>query len=270
MRKGVARFIAGIVRRQGSMKVSSTYNVTLRKYFGDRDEVIAFFFSKREPPIITTTNVDEIARKLYSVLNRVNEQLEQFVQNGSGWVVDRVRDLYINFARYVQLCGGTYEPLKLWRKQAIINTKNRDNQCLRWALRAAKFPTRDTQSSARPSKYPQHDGFDFTGVNFPTPLSEIPRVEQQNNLAINVFGREGGKVVVLRNSDMPHKYEPVNVMLTVNKETGNWQMEQLMPTPNLRLRSPWDVAYMFSLNLVVDYNSCFPRRACCQAQLVLL
>ena len=52
-------------------------------------------------------------------------------------------------------------------------------------LRAAKFPTRNVKSSNRASKYPQNDGFYFTGVSFPTPLGEIPRVERQNNLAIN-------------------------------------------------------------------------------------
>ena len=31
------------------------------------------------------------------------------------------------------------------------------------------------------------DGFDFTGISFPTPLTEIPKVEAQNNACINVF-----------------------------------------------------------------------------------
>ena len=95
------------------MKVSNTYNVTLRKDFGERYEFTDFYFRRREPAIITTTNVDKIARKLDDVINEINEQLEQFVRNGSGWVLERVRDLYIDIARFVPLCGGTYEPLSL-------------------------------------------------------------------------------------------------------------------------------------------------------------
>ena len=64
------------------------------------------------------------------------------------------------------------------------------------------------------------DGLEFTGVSFRTPLSEI-QVERQNNLAINVFSWERGKVVVLRNTNMPSEVEKVSLMFTVNPRTGN-------------------------------------------------
>ena len=53
------------------------------------------------------------------------------------------------------------------------------------ALRAALFPV--PIHPERPSKYPTDDGLDFTGISFPTPLNEIPKVEKQNNIAINVL-----------------------------------------------------------------------------------
>ena len=41
----------------------------------------------------------------------------------------------------------------------------------------------------RTSSYPTEDGLNFTGIDFPTPVSQIDRLERQNpNLAINVFG----------------------------------------------------------------------------------
>ena len=46
---------------------------------------------------------------------------------------------YINVARYQPLLGGTYLPLpaSLEKKKAIINVRNTDNECLKWALREA-------------------------------------------------------------------------------------------------------------------------------------
>ena len=61
-------------------------------------------------------------------------------------------------------------PEKLKNKKAIINMQNRDNQCLRWAIRAALFPppqglkiTRITRTSS----YPTEDGLiNFAGIDF--------------------------------------------------------------------------------------------------------
>ena len=107
----------------------------------------------------------------------------------------------MNVARYQPLRGGTYLPLpaNLAKKKAIINVKNRDNQCLKWALRAALFPPKDGKDPQRPSKYPVKDGINYKGIDFPTPVKQIDKLEAQTgNLAINVFGWENNTVIVHR------------------------------------------------------------------------
>ena len=49
---------------------------------------------------------------------------------------------FINVARYKACRGESYFPLpkKFQNKEAIINIKNKDSQCLRWVLRVALFP----------------------------------------------------------------------------------------------------------------------------------
>ena len=74
-------------------------------------------------------------------------------------------------------------PTKLKNKKAVLNIQNRDNECLRWAIRAALFLSRGDMR--RTSSYPTQDGLNFTGIDFPTPVSQIGRLERQNpNLAI--------------------------------------------------------------------------------------
>ena len=54
----------------------------------------------------------------------------------------------------------------------------------------------------RTSSYPTEDGLDFTGIDFPMPVSQIDRLKKQNpNLAINVFGWEKEEVIVHRLSE---------------------------------------------------------------------
>ena len=56
-------------------------------------------------------------------------------------------------------------------KKAVVNIKNKDDHCLRWALRSALFPARDHVD--RLSKYPTDDGLSFEGIDAPTPISQI-------------------------------------------------------------------------------------------------
>ena len=132
----------------------------------------------------------------------------------SGWVVDRVEVLWLDIARYQPLRGGSYIPLPaaVRLKKAVVNVKNKDNHCLRWALRSALFPVAHGQHAYRPSKYPQQDGLDFTGIDAPTPISQIPRVERQNDLAINVFGWDKG-VIVHHISKQPEDMPRINLLL---------------------------------------------------------
>ena len=114
------------------------------------------------------------------------------------------------------LRGGTYLPLpaNLGKKKAIINVKNRDNECLKWALRAALFPPQDGKDPQRPSKYPVNDVINYGGIDFPTPVKQVDKLEAQNkNLAINVFGWENNCVIVHRISEKEANVPRINLML---------------------------------------------------------
>ena len=76
----------------------------------------------------------------------------------------------------------------------------------------------------RPSRYQKEDGFDFTGIVFPTPVLQIDRLEKQNeNLAVNVFGWEG-RVVVHRISENGRKILRINLMLTTQGENTQYSL----------------------------------------------
>ena len=89
--------------------------------------------------------------------------------------------MYVNIAKYQPLKGSSYIQLKddLKRKQAIINVKNQDNECLKQTLLSALHQVEDGSHPDRASKYkPYENELNFTGVHFPTPLSQIPKVER--------------------------------------------------------------------------------------------
>ena len=155
----------------------------------------------------------------------VKAETDNWSEAGSGWDAGDIDLAYINVARYRPFRGGTNLPLpaRLAKKKAIINVRNKDNKCLKWAINAALFPVERGQHAQRPSKYPEDDGIDYTGIEFPTPIKQIDRLEAQNrNLAINVFGWEKNKVVVYRISGKEKSIPRINLMLLGSEETQHY------------------------------------------------
>ena len=79
-------------------------------------------------------------------------------------------------------------PEALANKKAIINLPNEDNRCSEWALLSILYYNENNPSKL--SSYRKYLGtLNFDGIEFPTPISQIPKLEKQNpNLAINVYG----------------------------------------------------------------------------------
>ena len=117
--------------------------------------------------------MDTLNYLLNQFIDEVKGDIEAWSQKGSGWVIDEILEAFINVAQYQPLSGGSYMdlPKKLKNKKVILNIQNRDNQCLRWAFRAALFNPRGDMR--RTSSYPTEDGLDFTGIDFPTPVHRL-------------------------------------------------------------------------------------------------
>jgi len=170
-----------------------------------------------QPIVINEHNMDTLNHIFNPFVDEVRGDIEAWSERGSGWVVDEILEAFINVAQYQALKGGSYMPLteKLKHKKALLNIKNTDTQCLRWAIRAALFPATRGRNPLRPSSYPTNDGLNFEGIDFLTPVSQIDRLERQNpNLAINVSGWDKEQVIVHRISEKEENIPRINLMIT--------------------------------------------------------
>ena len=149
----------------------------------------------KQETLLRAAGTAEINEVLDKAFPHILETLEKWTQRGSGWVVDHVCTLWLDIARYQPLRGGSYIPLPaaVQHKKAVVNVKNTDDQCVVLTILAAMFPV--AIHPERSSKYPEDHGFDFTGIDYPTPISQISRIEKQNPLAINVFGWDKGVII---------------------------------------------------------------------------
>ena len=152
---------------------------------------------------------------------QLDKHVDKFTNNGSGWTLESViMSLSVNIAKYAPLKGSSYIelPKYLKDKKAIINVKNEDNKCLKWALLSCLHPAK--KNPQRVNKYMQFKELNFAGVEFPTPLSQIPKVERLNNLAINVFGysKQAGIHPLYLSKD--HTRDPINLLMITEVKDG--------------------------------------------------
>ena len=213
------------VEAMKSIKIKISLNARFYIYRNEERQEMNHYFNRMEPVIVNKHNKDIIMPLINQFIDQVNGDIAAWSERGSGWILDKITEAYIKVARYQPMRGGSYMPLpkKLKNKKAIINVQNKDNQCSRWAIRAALFPAPRGRKVSRPSSYPEEDGLNFAGIDFPTPVSQFGRLERQNpNLAINVFGWEGGNVVVHRISERGGEIPRINLMLTTQGENSHY------------------------------------------------
>ena len=205
------------IQKLGSVKVSFGLKVNFKIERNGETQEMSHYFKEDQPHVFTRYDKEQIEQKYEEFMGRIKGEIENWSLQGSGWEIESIELAYVNVAKYQPLRGGTYLPLPadLAKKKAIINVKNKDNECLKWALRAALFPPQDGKNPQRPSRYPvKNDGINYKGIDIPTPVKQIDKLEKQNpNLAINVFGWENDTVIVHRISRKEPNVPRINLML---------------------------------------------------------
>ena len=198
-------------------KFSLVLKVEMTKGDG-KTKVQTPYFASKPFVILRPEDIDEAIEEGH---RNIDTQIDKWTCQGSGWVVTRVLCLYVNIAKYAPLKGSSYIelPKYLKNKKALINIKNEDQKCLMWALLSALHPV--GKNSDRVSKYePYENELNFTGVNFPVPLNQIPNVEHQNNLSINVFGYSESAGVHPLYLTKDHSASSINLLLITEVKDG--------------------------------------------------
>ena len=98
----------------------------------------AAFHSGTEVNLESNDSNDLFSKMKETVL----ESLAKFQRQGSNWIFHSVLSLDLHTVKYVPLGGSSYIPLSkfLAAKKAIINLKNDDDECFKWAITRALNP----------------------------------------------------------------------------------------------------------------------------------
>ena len=86
-----------------------------------------------------TIHFNSLVKIVINQRYRLNDSVEEilnlldiWINEGSGWVIDEIKGLYINLSNYEPLSGGSYIPLPKALNNSmkgLINLKNKDHKC---------------------------------------------------------------------------------------------------------------------------------------------
>ena len=109
---------------------------------------------------------------------------------GSGWSLHRIDGILLRINRFRPLRVASYIQLPkfLQIKKCIINPKNKDNYCFKWAIYL------DIYFHVNFHYFNLESKFDFKHIDFPSPLSRISCLEK-NNVSINIYSIDEKKSI---------------------------------------------------------------------------
>ena len=88
-------------------------------------------------------HIEEFDAEYRGHMDKINEELENFTGEGSGWVLEQIESVFLQISRYNPIRGGSYiqKPLFLLGKHAIVNIQNfHDNLCFLYCILAFLYP----------------------------------------------------------------------------------------------------------------------------------
>ncbi|KAL4153327.1 hypothetical protein QTP88_001160 [Uroleucon formosanum] len=169
-----------------NLKLEATYN---RPNVPNSSENRAFKTLAVE--IFPDSDIRTIAVRAYMKLMK---EKDDYTGRGSGFTLESIDGLLVAVYKYTPMGGSSYIELPAYidRKRATINPQNIDQECFKWAILARHVTENlsDKYKYCVVENYKKHeDKYNFEGITYPTPLSDVAKFEKNNNnVSVNIYG----------------------------------------------------------------------------------
>ena len=193
----VRRFLIDLLTKESRTGAVHSQATTWIRFTKD-GEMVELAFNSRMLNVYNLGNMNEIVN---AVITHMAQQIENPALSDSKFVFDEVVCMDVDFHRLNRARGSSYLPLPDWsaKKKAIINPKNSDLECFKWAVIAAmrwEEIDRDHQTITKLKRF--EADFDWTGVGFPVSFRSIKRFESRNQISVNVLAVEDKQIYICR------------------------------------------------------------------------
>ena len=192
------KFLIDLLNKETTNRAVRSQATIWIRFTRDGVEMVNLAFNSRMMAVYSLNNKNEIVT---AMTEHMAQQIENPALRNSKFVSDRVLYMDMDFHRLNLTKGSSYIPLPGWltKKKAIINPRNSDMECFKWAVIAATKWEEIDRDHQRISKLRRYENdFDWDGVEFPVSFKDIKRFESRNEITMNVLAVEDKKVYICR------------------------------------------------------------------------
>ena len=176
------------VTAMGSIKIQLILAVD---FIHRSDDGIITKFPKSNPiTVLHGSNIREIINEACNTLKQSFEKISNAL-NDSDYLFHGIVSLDVDIHEVELIRGGSYIKLPEWieNKHAVLNPKNDDEECFKWAVIQALHHEEIGKDPQRINKLkPFVSRYNWNGIKFPATTNQISKFEKQNpDIAVNVL-----------------------------------------------------------------------------------
>ena len=195
------------------------------------------------------------------MLAYIETQVENPRKPGSGFTLDKIMHLFINFHRRVLTRGGSYIELPKWikSKKAVINPQKKYEEYFKWAVIAALHHEEIKKDHQRMSRLrPYEKQYNWKGLEFPVSVKKIDKFEKNNpGIAVYVLfsNNKNQNIYTARRSECNVKCKnQVNLLMLVDGEKRHYTTIKSISRLLSKLNGKTRRAYHFCMNCLNGFR----------------
>ena len=127
------KFSIDLLNKETTNRAVRSQATTWIRFVRDEVEQVSLAFNSR---MMTVYNLNDKSEIVTAMIEHMAQQIENPALRNSKFVFDRVLHMDIDFHRLNLMRGSSYVLLPDWltKKKAIMNPKNSDMECFKWAV----------------------------------------------------------------------------------------------------------------------------------------
>ena len=207
-----------LLREKKDFKYIISAKITLEKRINDNE------FDPK------TLHFNSLIKTVINQRYRLNDSFKEilnlldiWINEGSGWIIDEIKGLYINISNYEPLLGGSYIPLPKALNNSLkglINLKTRDDKCFMWChVRIINPQNRNAERINKQDKKIAAN-LNYSDIVFQLDINDYKKIEDRFQMQVNVFGYEN-KVYPLYISKKSYN-QTINLLLITEKDKSHY------------------------------------------------
>ena len=212
------KFLKDLLNKETTHRAVGSQATIWIRFTRDGVEMVNLAFNSR---MMTVYNLNDKNEIVTAMIEHMTQQIENPALRNSKFVFNRILHMDIDFHRLNLTRGSSYIPLPDWlmKKKAIINPRNSDMECFKWAIITAMKWEEIGNNPERISKLKRYENeFNWEEIEYPVSFKDFNKFEKNNEISVNILAIEKRKVYICRKG---RDYDRnTNLMLIVDAQGG--------------------------------------------------